>query len=324
MSAATLEEIWTRLEPPADASLLNATSLGDNVWAAIDHLGQRHLLLLVPEESANPTLPSTRGLQAVVARHRVAGQEPADYLDLVCLAAEVATTFSAVAADVVEDVTGHPLATRMTTAVAALGRWQWFWGVDSQQLSDREALGLFGELWFMRRWSGVSPESVEAWNAVDNARHDFQWRERSVEVKTSGHRTGGAVVHRIAHLDQLADPESGTLYLFSLRIVRDELARNTLAGLVETIGADLGRDPVAFDAFSRKLAARGYNPAHRAHHEGGYRILGERLYEVRADFPRLTSDLFAAGLPSGVGEVSYTLDMAACDPWLVTTTPDAW
>jgi hypothetical protein len=45
------------------------------------------------------------------------------------------------------------------------------------------------------------------------------------------------------------------------------------------------------------------------------------MYSVGAGFPRLTLDSFPSGLPAGIGNVSYVLDMAACDGWLVATAP---
>jgi hypothetical protein len=156
------------------------------------------------------------------------------------------------------------------------------------------------------------------------SRHDFQWTERSVEVKATGRRADGAVVHRIQHLDQLADPEQGDLYLFSLRVVRDELARNSLPDLVDRITDGLSGDARAKEEFARKLGLRGYSPAFRRHHEMPYRILGEHMYRVADGFPRLTLDLFAAGLPPGIGNVSYVVDMAACEEWLIANNPDGW
>jgi hypothetical protein len=212
----------------------------------------------------------------------------------------------------------------VSAVVAALDRWQWFWGVEADRLSEQDALGLFAELWFLHRWEGGGGAAVDAWTASAGSRHDFQWTARSVEVKATGRRADGAVVHRIQHLDQLADPEQGTLFLFSVRVVRDELARNTLPDLVDRVTDGLRGDGPAKELFARKLGERGYSPAFRRLHETPYRILGEHMYSVRPGFPRLTLDSFASGLPEGIGDVSYVLDMAACGEWLVATRPEEW
>ena len=268
--------------------------------------------------------PSPRGLRVTVARHQVQGREPSDYLDFTCLSDGFAVTFAAVAADIGAEAGLASPDQRVAAVVAALGRWQWFWGVEPDRLSEQDALGLFAELWFLHRWEGGGGNAVQAWTASSGSRHDFQWSERSVEVKATGRRADGAVLHRIQHLDQLADPERGDFYLFSLRVVRDELAHNTLPDIVDRVTDGLSGDALAKEDFARKLGQRGYSPAFRRHHETPYRILGEHMYNVAEGFPRLTPASFPSGLPKGIGNVSYVLDMAACDEWLVTTRPEEW
>lgn len=324
MNPDDLDRAWQSLATPDSAQQLAAAAIpGDDVWAAIDHQAQRHLLLRVPEGTeAPPTV--TRGLRVTVARHQVLGGDPADYLDLVCLSNEMTMTFTAVAADIGAEAGPAIPEHRLSAVVSALGRWQWFWGIEADRLSEQDALGLFAELWFLLRWEGGGETAVDAWTASAGSRHDFQWPKRSIEVKATGRRADGAVVHRIQHLDQLADPEEGILYLFSLRVVRDELARNTLPSLIDRVTEGLRGNARAKEGFARKLGLRGYSPAFRRHHETPYRILGEHMYSVGPGFPRLTLDSFATGLPAGIGNVSYVLDMAACDAWLVATGPDGW
>jgi hypothetical protein len=324
MNPGELERAWQSLSTPDGAQKLEAASLfGEDVWVAIDHEGQRHLLLRVPDGTEAPST-TTRGLRVTVARHQVSGHEPADYLDLVCLSDGLAATFTPVVADIGAEAGPVSPELRVGAVVAALGRWQWFWGVEADRLSEQDALGLLGELWFLHRWEGGGVSAVEAWTGSTGSRHDFQWPERSVEVKATGRRADGAVVHKIQHLDQLSDPETGDLYLFSLRVVRDELAHNTLPDIVDRVTEGLKGDSLAKEDLARKLGQRGYNPAFRRHHETPYRILGEHMYKVDSGFPRLTLESFTSGLPPGIGNISYMLDMAACDDWLVATRPEDW
>jgi len=324
MNPEQLDKAWQSLATPDSPQQLDAMPIaGSNAWVAVDHEGQRHLLLLVPDTTeAPPTV--TRGLRVTVARHQVQGNEPANYLDLMCLSDDLAPTFTAVAADIGDEAGTAPPEQRVAAVVAALSRWQWFWGVETDRLTEQDALGLFAELWFLHRWEGGGAEAVEAWTASTGSRHDFQWLARSVEVKATGRRGDGAVLHRIQHLDQLADPEEGDLYLFSLRVVRDELAHNTLPNIVDRITDGLRGNAPAKDELARKLGQRGYSPAFRRRHDTPYRILGENMYRVGPGFPRLTSESFIGGPQPGIADVSYLIDMATCDPWLVATSPDAW
>lgn len=325
MNPEQLDRAWQTLATPESAQQLAAMSIsGNDVWVAIDHEGLRHLLLLVPDGTEAPPATVTRGLRMTVARHQVQGNEPADYLDLVCLSDDLALTFTAVAADVGDEAGTAAAEQRLAAVVSALARWQWFWGVETDRLSETDALGLFAELWFLHRWEGGGAGAVEAWTASTGSRHDFQWPEHSVEVKATGRRADGAVLHRIQHLDQLADPEEGELFLFSLRVVRDELAHNTLPDIVDRVTEGLRGNAQAKDDLARKLGQQGYSPAFRRRHETPYRILGENMYRVGPGFPRLTTNSFAGGLQPGIADVSYVIDMATCDPWLVATGPDTW
>ena len=324
MNPDQLDKAWRVLATPDSPQQLEAISVsGMDSWAAMDHDGRRHLLIRIPDgQEAPPTF--TRGLRMVVARHQVQGNEPADYLDLMCLSDDLVPTFTAVAADIGEAAELAAPEDRMAAVLSALGGWQWFWAVETDRLTEQDALGLFAELWFLQRWEGGGAGVVEAWTASTGSRHDFQWPRRSVEVKATGRRADGAVLHRIQHLDQLADPEQGELYLFSLHVARDELAHNNLPAIVDRVTEGIRGNVQATDDLARKLASRGYSPAFRRHHETPYRILGETIYRIGSGFPRLTAQSFVGGLQPGIGDVSYLIDMAACDPWLVATSPDDW
>ncbi|MDR6174292.1 PD-(D/E)XK motif protein [Nocardioides zeae] len=268
-------------------------------------------------------LDQTHGLSVSVRCHSIAGRGDAPYVDLVCLDAAMQATFGAVAAEIATAVVDEPTGQRTNAVLNAVRNWRWFWGVDPGQLSVTDAVGLFGELWFLHRWAGVTAGNVTAWGGSNGARHDFQWPTTSIEVKTTS-RTTGAVVHTIENLQQLEDPASGELYLYSLRIARDVLAANSVRGLAESALALLQPDPAARADLMGKLAARGYTPVGQGQGVTTYRVVEEALYRVGDGFPRVTSETFAAGLPHGVTGLSYQLDMTACGAWRTDATPGSW
>lgn len=322
MRPDVLGSAWRGLTPATSATELEAAPIAesDGVWVAVDHLGGRHLLLRVPEGSSLPASRS-RGLEAVVAQHRVSGQPDASYCDVSCTTDELLARFEVVAADLASVAIERGAADRVAAIAASLSQWRWFWGVDPEDLGSTDAVGLLGELWFMTQWAGVSEESVAAWTASEGSRHDFQWPERSVEVKTTS--KAGSAVHRISPISQLEDPEAGRLYLFSLRVSRDRLARNTLASLVDAVLRGLAGEPESLALFLERVSARGYTPASQRAVEG-YRVVDESLYRVDGTFPRLTEASLGDRLPEGVGGLSYELDMTVCGPWLEATQPEGW
>jgi hypothetical protein len=291
------------------------------VWIAKDDSARQHLLVQVPDKTSLD-ISETHGLGVSVTRHRVPERPDATYIDLVCLDPAVALTFAAVATDMATRTTRADLQSRLGEAIATLNEWRWFWGVDPAHLSASDAVGLFGELWFLIQWAGVSPANVEAWHASDGSRHDFQWPSYSVEVKATSR--SGPVAHTVQNLEQLEDAEDGALYLYSLRVARDTLAFNTVSSLVEIAINAVGGQPDVRADLLQKLGRRGYTPAERDQAVVPYRVIEQGLYRVADGFPRLTRASFSDELPVGIGRVSYQLEMAACHKWLIGTEPAAW
>ncbi|MGZ4531351.1 MAG: PD-(D/E)XK motif protein [Mycobacteriaceae bacterium] len=323
MTPAQFISAWEALQTPVTNQELEAHEVepGSGVWVARDNADHQHLLVLV-DGMTELGLDETHGLSVAITRHGVAGRDDAPYVDLACLDSGALQTFAAVAADIATAVLPESVDRRTTAVAAAVREWRWFWGVDPSRLSVTDAVGLFGELWFLNRWAGVTATSVQAWEGSNGSRHDFQWPTTSVEVKTTSR--AGAITHTIEHLDQLSDPETGQLFLYSLRITRDALAANTVNSLAVAARNALSADPVSRSHLMAKLAQRGYTPAGRDEGDVGYRVVEEALYRVADAFPRLTLQQFAGGLPAGITNVSYQLDMTACGPWRTDAVAGSW
>lgn len=327
MTLDELESSWSSVSPPAAADGISgrrATGLPHDkpVYLAVDGRGHRHLLIHVPDGTTPVSQRETRSLEVATSRFQVGPNPEALYVDLTCIDSTQHPTFSAVAQDLLRSLrtSSGPL---RDSILNALARWRAFWSAKATGLSREDALGLFGELWFMRRWLGpVNAQVVERWQATEGARHDFQWPSASVEVKTTATRTAGESVHQIGSLDQLADPEQGQLFLFSLQACDDALATNTLHTLVEGLAADLQNDFQALTSLNEKLATRGYTPADKQAACRTLRVLAERLYRVGEGFPRLVRSTFQpTGLPAGVLDVGYAIDLAACRQWQIAISP---
>jgi Putative PD-(D/E)XK family member, (DUF4420) len=325
MSRATdLQETWGSIASPPRGSLAGRRipDLRPNlrVWAAIDSARTPHLLVQVPSGVGPLALERTRGLEVTVDEMRIGSDPTATYLALACLDANLTETFSALCGEVADALNrdgDDPIAAARTV----IRRWRRFWQISGGGLSREECLGLFGELWFLEGWVGLR-RGVAVWTGSSGSRHDFQTEDWSVEVKASSRRNDGLVHHHINGIDQLAEPESGKLYLFSLQVVDDQLSANTLPGLVDRIRSALETEPDVLDTFLDGLERRGYSPGDAHRYEFRWRILAEELYRVGHGFPRIVRNSFDSGLPNGVGEVSYYLNIAACEQWRIARAPD--
>lgn len=325
MTPAELEKAWSELPIAALGQLSGIRAPGlpphTPIYIAVDPERRRQLLVALPAESEPLKLTVTRGLQVRTDELRVGGSSARTYIQLVCLHPAHYSTFAALGANIVAAVASDPSDPKAALA-RCLDRWRSFWAVDQSGLSREQALGLFGELWFLLRWMGpLSVASIARWQGPLGARHDFQWPTGSVEVKTAASGSGTVPVHFIGSLDQLDAPEVGQLYMFSLHVADDSLAANSLPVLAEQIIAALKHDTDALGLFSERLAKSGYNPADSTRYARPLRVLSEELFRVDESFPKLTTGTFQPGLPSGVAGVSYSLSMAACAPWRLAVSP---
>lgn len=325
MEAEDLERTWSHLAvplPPAELSGLRVPGLQPNlrIYVALDSSERRHLLIEVPRSTESLKYHATRGLEVSTENLRIGQSPEATYIDLTCLDPLQNQTFTAVSLDIITAISSALMDPR-EAVISSLDRWRWFWSLDPNGLTREEALGLFGELWFLYRWVGpVSSSTLNCWHGPLGARHDFQWDVSSVEVKTTSIASGNPV-HRIASIDQLDDPDTGMLYLFSLQVWDDPLSANTLPALVSRIAISLSNDPASSLLFNERLAQAGYNPAMGERYSRPLRIIAEELYKVEGAFPRLTRKSFINGLPPGIENISYSLSVSVCIPWRVAISP---
>ena len=234
------------------------------------------------------------------------------YLDICC---------NDIAGYAVLDLIGGELAVALVSAKASpakivelvLAKWRRFWGqLPRQMLSYEEQLGLFAELWFLSTWLATHigiKQAVIPWRGPFGARHDFEWERRSIEVKATTSTRGR--IHRVNGLDQLAPPNNGDLMLFSLRVREEAGASNTLPGLIAVCRAKMELEPDTLDRFEAALAQANYSPAYdQEYAKLKLRVVEEGLFRVEKDFPRITTDSFKSGCPSGVERVEYEINLS--------------
>ncbi|MBX9791311.1 MAG: PD-(D/E)XK motif protein [Pirellulales bacterium] len=319
----SLLETWRALTPPLIRTELagrRAPGLPATrtVFLAIDGAARRHLLVQATESQRPLESHDTRGLQVVTETVRIESNPENRFIDIVCLDPSQERLFATLAEDLLDCLAKSALPENDAVA-QTISRWRAFWTVKSGTFTAEQATGLFGELWFLHRWIGATGHS--RWMVTAGARHDFQWSESSVEVKTAHAASVATATHPIVSLDQLDKPVSGQLYLFSLLVLEDALSSNTLDGLVVTISRELEDAPASLAAFRDKLATYGYVPSDSPHSQKCLRVVREALYSVKDDFPRLTHHTFPDGVPAGVGDIKYSLSLSACEPWHIASRP---
>ena len=181
-------------------------------------------------------------------------------------------------------------------------------------LSDEKQVGLFGELkvlhdLFLNHLS--AREAIEGWVGPKRADQDFQFDDLSVEVKTS--RSSLPDFIRVSNERQLESRNHEDLILVLLSVCDDQITGVTLPQLVEQIEASLNERVCS--TFKDRLFNYGYLHAQKhLYQDQSYAFNHCSYYKVDDGFPRIISD----GLPIGVNNVKYKVNVDACHSHLVS------
>lgn len=315
-----VESVWGGLSHPDRASVSAKKHPScEGVFLGVDGEGRRHLLVRVDRATPTSVLLRTKGLHAEVVELQLDGEPVGMWADLACQETNLNETFATVADELAAALIVTP-ADSLGAVQRTLGEWQWFWGVERKILSDEAEIGVFGELWFIDQWLAQA-SGAKSWMGPRGNRHDFVSPELSIEVKTV-RSIDGSGRHRIANLQQLADPDAGRLLLFSLQIAEDAGAGNSLNSCVDRIREKLAHHPELLATFDESLAIVGWTAVSRHHFNRTFRIIAQGLYRVDSGFPRLTAADLGGTPPAGVTNITYSIDMTACGDFLIATTPN--
>jgi hypothetical protein len=202
-----------------------------------------------------------------------------------------------------------------------LARWgDFFSEIGTGGLSLPAQRGLFGELWFMSHHLvpavGLA-SALQGWTGHRRAHQDFQLAEAALEVKTSIAKQ--LIEIRIANERQLDDRGLPALYLAILLLTELNVGGESLPDQVKEVRAAAALGGGLAD-FESKLLDAGYIDQQAHLYDRGYVLRSFHAYAVKEGFPRLLEE----GLPTGVGDVSYAIDLAVAKPFEVPTADMAW
>lgn len=273
---------------------------------------RRAVLLRLPANSlpARRLWPRTKGLEPLAVS--IDGET---YFGVGLKEARFADVFTALAEDLGRRVNASDdSATQANAFLGQLSRWQKFLSASSDGLSDEAQRGLWGELHFLyeKLLPAMGPVAVAGWKGAERAHQDFQFEQCAIEVKTTLAKLPQVV--RITNERQLDATGWGSLFLHVTALdVRDGAGR-TLPALVAELRTAMASDPSAAEQFEDELLAAGYFDVHAPRYSTrGYTVRFMNSFCVQPGFPCLVE----TSLPTGIGDVSYSLSIAACDSFKV-------
>jgi len=174
-------------------------------------------------------------------------------------------------------------------------------------LSAFEQIGLFGELLLLRTLIAIPQfrdRALASWQGPKRANQDFMHSGRAIEVKTSAGNEPTRV--RIANERQLDSHGLSSLVLCHVRVDRRNQTGTSLPALIDEISGMLS--PHLVPSFLDSLMDAGYHDSQKhLYADIGFVQRDRSYYQVRDDFPRITS----SDLRVGVSEVGYLIDLSA-------------
>jgi hypothetical protein len=188
---------------------------------------------------------------------------------------------------------------------------------SSKELSLNEQIGLFGELLVLKDvfLSNLDTEpAVLCWTGPVGDEQDFSYGRSLVEVKTT--RASRDRKIRISSVDQL-DSVSGdiTLAFQTLAHLEKEaegaLSLNALISNLREMIASSGAATI--EIFETRLMMMGYEET-PSYDKNFFTPVIKQFFAVEGTFPRIC----AADIPEGAVDISYSLLVDSCMPWLIS------
>lgn len=198
-----------------------------------------------------------------------------------------------------------------------LNKWQsLFEKFKKQGLTSEEQRGLYGELFFMRKFLQANLDFnniIISWIGSEKQIRDYQYGSWSVEVKTTHGNNHQKV--QISSERQLDITNLDNLFLYHLSLEIRQQSGETLNQIIDSVIEILSSDYNALSQFRGKLLESGFFDHHRQlYNDVGYFIRQEIFYKVENDFPRIEEK----DIRKGVGDVKYTIVVSQCSHFIKT------
>lgn len=200
--------------------------------------------------------------------------------------------------------------------ITRLEKWHLlFEKLGQQGLSEESQRGLYGELYFLRKFLINDFDNefcINSWRGSEKMVQDFQYSDWAVEVKTT-HGKNQQKLH-ISSERQLDISIIPHLYLVHLSLEIRNGHGESLNNIINEVTEILNHSPAAYSAFRLKLLIAGYFEHHyELYQDLGYSIRQQNIYKITDDFPKITEDM----IPAGVGDVRYSLIISANKNWMM-------
>lgn len=222
-----------------------------------------------------------------------------DLLMLICTDMELRQEFATICGQFVEPGVNGTLREQLISNPETW--WKQWRMLLGNTVSNNEPYPVLGELVMLEHL--LKKHIAVEWTGKDNATHDFELKDCSIEVKSTTKRYGYEVT--ISSIYQMTPVVGKPLYLAFIRFEKSSLGQSIDDVVLSLI--NLGYSEADLE---KSLKAAGFEKGCTARNIK-YKIIETKQYYVNESFPSVTVNSFKGDrLPDCIVKFSYTLDLA--------------
>ena len=234
-----------------------------------------------------------------------------DFIDIRCLDSRLSGVFITVVFEIIRRlVDGNA---PVTAVMNVLNEFRQLLRQKSSSLTDKQLLGLIGELSYLNELSAHSQDAFLGWTGPKGTIHDFTFENIAIEVKSSLKRHGKLAT--INGFDQLDNSNVVKLLLVYQVFEEGSPSDLTLSSILES----LERKGVPESEMLAILARLGIDdPYSPSLNTKSFKLLNRTIYDVEEGFPRIIPSSFQDSiLPPGIVNCSYDVDLETATRFVV-------
>lgn len=193
-------------------------------------------------------------------------------------------------------------------------KWKSLFGkISAQGLTPEEQRGLYGELYFLRKFLNQNTnhlQIINSWTGTEKDIRDFQLNNWAVEVKTTFGSNHQKVY--INNERQLDTTHLDKLYLYHISLEQAQQRGETLNKIINSFCETLKDDTLCLNRFKSKLYEAGYFEYQaELYNNIGYSVRQNNYYKVEDEFPRIQEN----EIRNGIGDVKYSVILSLCESY---------
>lgn len=192
-----------------------------------------------------------------------------------------------------------------------LAKWKNMLSLDIEKvLPLKSVIGLFGELLFLDFLINIrNLPALEQWVGPNGNRHDFEFKNHSIEVKSTTVKNGNDI--HVSGVTQLEPYPGKTVTILRIKL---EIEPNgvSLPQLIERIAANR---TINSETFKEKLLKVGYQSEKELHYRDlRFQAIEFQVIPVDLNFPRITSNsLLEIDRGARISDVEYVVSTSGLE-----------